>query len=417
MESQQEDIQDDDINIDEFFTNLNDYIRKKENFELIQANLYTCLSVFCIVFVSFLQAEGEKGWSSKILDSKGNQAFSPETQELLEQNFKKATWLLPVLKGSLYEEQYGGGLLLETVEDTSLDEMFEAFTKKIKEQEIFWSSFSKVDPGISTWVSGDTENIRKPILTLLLTLLDMLRMSASLTGQETFTYSLLQWINGLVTGEWRKTTVHFSYYLSPSGTAATILFKYLLHAWMVIHPLLRNQIVKDMYRGTKAVVIGFLIWCITNIPSDSIRQPIDKAIDRLRLLLQDKSIEVETFKRKAAEAGIELPELTAESLSKNLTINDFHSIQILARSPKVLCSTEFQSILLPLKADPMFRLLLELSDIPMLDTEKYEICGLPTNSILKEETQQTKEEQHGGKRKRRFTIRQKRHIKHQTRRL
>lgn len=410
---EKEDIQEDIINVDEFFEKLNDYIRKKDNIQLIQANLYTCISVFCIVLVSYLQANGEKGWSSKILDVNKNQAFSSETQELLEQNFSKATWLLPILQSSFATTPKNNEIIVETGEDISLDEMFEAFTKKMKEQESFWSFFSKADTGLSKWVSGNKENERNPVQKLLLTLLDMFYLSAaasSSTGHETFLRSLLQWIENLITGHCRETTIQFSYYLSPSGTAATILFKYLLHAWMINSPILRNQIMKNMYNGTKKVIINFLLWCIINIPSESIRQPINKAIAKLRVLLKEKSNESEILQKEIEAGSIQLTDLE----TGDITLNDYYTLQILARLPNILCSDEFQSILVPLKAEPIFRLLLELSDIPVLDTEKYEICS---STEKQAEQQVITEKQEGGVgKKRRCTIRQKRNIKHQTRR-
>ncbi len=401
--------------IDNRISKLQKSIRTSD-YDTLQNQVYICVANGCILLTSFLQLQGKPGWSAELRDANGQSVLTNKEQVSIESAFKQAGWILPFFS-STEDKQEGGALTLPTLpagssmlqkvgsqltgEDVSLDRMMQSFLKKLQDMDEFWASFAKNDPGLSKIITeGDiripTPNPlitipipKKPLVQLLVTVLDAFRLSAGLAGEDSFLLTLILFLEELVTGQWRQMLMTAVGFLSPTGMAVGILFKYLMNAWQLISPDLRNDITKDMYKGTKSLLIGFLLWSATTLPPEFVRQPVEDAIGKLRTMIQGLEEKVQTLTQGAQEQlaaqGFQMtfPGLQFDELKK-ISMEDIQTLQTLARWPVMVCSTEFQDILKNLKSDPIFRLILELSNIPVLDEDRYEVCGTSEGKSITE---------------------------------
>ena len=380
---------------------------RNQDYDTLQKHVYVCFANGCIVVTSFLQKQGEPGWSADIRDEHGHAVFSEEEQKEIEDVFAKATWLIPFFTdkelGQALKQEGGalsfapGGTMLSsgiklTGDDLSMDKAFEAMLKKTEELDQFWATFAKNDPGFSKLITeGDipvpTPNPaitipvpKKPLVQLLITLIDLLRMSSGFAGQSSTFLTLIVLLEELVTGQWRQMIMTSLAFLSPSGMATGVVFKYIINAWQLINPELRTQLAKDMYKGSKSLLVGFLLWAASTLPPEFIRTQISAAIEQLRTMVTGLQDKLDTLtgpaKAQLEQQGLTLvfPKLELDALQK-LSIEDIQNLQVLASWPVIVCTQEFQDILNPLKADPIMRLIIELMNIPIIDQDILKVCG------------------------------------------
>ena len=405
--------------------NLNDVIRKTPPSEL-KERVYICMANGCILLTAYKRTKGEKGWSSKLHDEFGKPMLTTQEQEIVESSFSKAPWILDMLEssesspdveksvqkggfdmkvpsfkvpslkvpGSQFLEDSSGFTL--TGQDVSMDALFDKFLKKSEEMDQFWGKFAYESPGFIKMINKDIpiyKDIKingQPIASLLILILDSIRLSYGLAGQKTQVLTTLILLEEVLTGQWRQMLLTAVGFLSPTGMAVGVIFKYLVNAWTLINPDLRTQIVKDSYKGTKSLLIGFLLWSFSVFSPSFIREKVEAIFARVREKVEGfeqkiKSLEESGSAQLASQGkqvrirGVDLSQL------KTLSMADIQNLQALASWDIFVCSSEFQEIVAPLEASPIFRLILELMNIPTTPADKYAACGdAPYKSIANE---------------------------------
>jgi hypothetical protein len=405
---------------------LNDVIRKTPPSEL-KERVYICMANGCILLTAYKRTKGEKGWSSKLHDEFGKPMLTTQEQETVESSFAKAPWILDMLEsspdlekpaqkvqkggfamkvpslkipGSQFLEDSSGFTL--TGQDVSMDALFDKFLKKSEEMDQFWGRFAYESPGFIKMINKDIpiyKDIKingQPIASLLVLILDSIRLSYGLAGQKTQVLTTLVLLEEVLTGQWRQMLLTAVGFLSPTGMAVGVLFKYLVNAWTLINPDLRTQIVKDSYKGTKSVLIGFLLWAFSAFSPSFIREKVEAIFARVREKVEGfeqkiKSLEESGSAKLASQGkqvrirGVDLTQF------KTLSMVDIQNLQALATWDVFVCSSEFQEIVAPLEASPIFRLILELMNIPTTPADKYAACGdAPYKSISDEVSESLK---------------------------
>lgn len=395
--------------------NLKDVIRNTP-YDLLQQRVYICFANGCLLLSSFLKQKGEKGWSSKLVDDVGQPMLTSKEQKVLEETFQKAPWLWSLLStvgkpninsqtggapglpqiaatGSLAERLPGAGIQL-TGDDVSLDKFFQKFLDYTNKMDDFWTDFQS-GPGapVKAFMEGDqivTIPVgaapvpipvpRKPVAMLLIALIDSFRLSGALAGYKNTLLTLIVLLEELATGQWRQMVMTAVGLLSPSGVAFGVIGKYIINAWMLINPSLRDDLLRDLYKGSKSFIIGFLLWAASTLPPATLKAPVEVALQKLRDLvagLDNKVKELEEQGSKAlAPVGkqLKLGRLNLDAIRK-ISLADIQNIQALAQWDLIMCTSEFQEIMEPLSQEPIFRLIMELLSIPTLQEDKYKVCG------------------------------------------
>ena len=414
--------------------NLKEVIRKTPS-EVLQDRVYTGVANFCILLTSYKHEKGAKGWCSKLLDSKTNKPMlNSHDQEVIEETFAKAPWLLELLNEDLnskesdndskpsklskfpqvggsgswmpYLKTAGSGFIKSLTSgpvnelDISLDTMLDGFIKKTAQIDSFFEKVAYESPGFVKVLDQHQDfNYMghripiKPIIKLLMIILDSIRLSASLMGLKSSRavkiLNIIVFLEELISGEWRQMLLTSVGFFTPSGIAISIIAKYIVNAWMLINPELRTQLFKDMLKGGKSALLGFLLWAGTSLSPDYMRASIEKSLEQMRAefsTIDDKIKEIQEEGSRALGPMGKKMDFRGVDLSylRRISFQDIQNLQSLAQWDLIICSSEFQDIKKRLIKSPVFRLIIELLNIPTLDDDTYKMCGpMPYRPIKK----------------------------------
>lgn len=386
--------------------------------EILQERIYACVANGCILLTAYMKTEGRDGWSSMLVNGEGQPILNSSEQTMIESAFKSAPWILSFLKDR--HVQVGGAAaaapsgapapdldshgsfvtpVIEYVsnmtgDDVSLDLLLDTFIKKTTEMDAFWSDMKHNTFGmVTSFINTDSEIYvptptgvpipvpipKRPIIYFLIMLLDSFRLSRALSGHKDIPLTLVVLLEELVTGQWRQMLLTAAGFISPSGVAIGVIAKFFVNAWVLINPNIRTHLVKDMYKGSKSMFIGFILWCVSVLPPEIIKNRLKESIDgarelvvsfdeKIKKLEEQGSVALKPLGKKMVFKGVSLDEL------KKITIEDIQNLQSLAQWPLLICTKEYQDIQGPLEKDPMFRVLLELIGVPTIADDKFEVC-------------------------------------------
>jgi len=376
----------------------------------LQETVYTSLGNGCRVLTAFISNSGNPGWCSKVVNDINLPIFDSKQQAALESSFKSAPWLLEFFKDRVHKQSQSGGAKTPSLipdsfitdaeaaaaavpltgDDVSLDLMLQKLIAKTQTWDDYWR---KMESGTFDVVKKtlDTDQIvvtpygpvpipRRPVVMLVIAILDALRFSRALMGQRDLPLTFLVLIEELVTGQWRQMIMTAAGLLSPSGVAMGVFFKYIINAWVLISPGIRTQLIKDVFKGGKSLVVGLILWGATVLPPEIMKTPIKMAIEKMHVMVKGLDDKVGALEAKASEAlrpaglkvkfaGMDLSNLT------RITFQDIQNVQELAQWRLLICTKEYQEIQASLEKNPFFRLVMEILSIPTLSGDKYAICG------------------------------------------
>jgi hypothetical protein len=144
-----------------------------------------------------------------------------------------------------------------------------------------------------------------------------------------------------------------------------------------------------MYKGSKSLFIGFLLWIGSTLPPNVVKAPLQASFDQIQNLvsgLEDKVKEIEEqASTTLAPVGkkLKFKDLKLNTLSR-ISLQDIQNLQTLAQWKVITCSAEFDDIMKPLTQIPIFRFIIELLGIPTIPTDKFEACGAPPYKSIAE---------------------------------
>jgi hypothetical protein len=218
----------------------------------------------------------------------------------------------------------------------------------------------------------------KTFVVLLITIIDSLRISLAMSPYNTDfnrqALTLLVFIEEFVTGQWRQMILTGLGFISPSGVAAGVFFKYMVNAWMLLNPSLRTQIATDLFRSGKSLLIGAVLWAAATLPPTSVQEQTKEQLAKLKEFIETNRSAIETLIQGSQTILKRTVRTTINSLAE-VTLDDIQTLQDLARLQPLVCSKEFREIVKGGEADPFMRLVFELLGVPVVDTDVMEVCG------------------------------------------
>jgi len=382
----------------------------------LQENLYVFFANGCLLLTSFLQENGKDGWSSKVVNDYGQPILGFKEQANVENIFKSAPWIRQVLKGGQeMPMQKGGNLTLTNdgsivtkitdalsqlkSEDISLDAMLQAFIKKTADIDEYMGKLSgpfKKMTNFDIPLGPQAYALKaagqpypgvpfQPVLYLLLTLLDCLRVSRALVGHKDTPLTILVLLEEIISGQWRQALLTSVGLISPSGVAVGTIAKYFVNVWILINPSLRTEIVEIVFKGTKSAIVGFFIWCISILPPDIIKKRMEESLMSVTDMFEKLKGKLEDMKVKANEKLQPLgKELVFKGFDKlnilaKLTIENLQNIQELAQWQVITCSSEFRAIVDELRTDPLFFFIMEMMNVPLSPKDTLKACNMTSN--------------------------------------
>lgn len=403
------------------YKNLKEQLQNTVNDE-VESNCYAGLANFCLLLRAFKQSAGSPEWSARLVNDAGEPLLGTHEQSVLEEQFASAAnWLLPLLQAPARNSKpakktlRGGGgpgalptlnpsagslvtsLSEPTAVDLSLDKMFHAFLKKSEEMDELFSRIAYESPGFAKILNTDIPPTpitpfpvpAKPVIQLVILFLDSIRLSYALAGQKSMALTLLILVEELVTGQWRQMILTAAGLLSPSGVAAGVIGKYIVNAWVLINPDIRTDILTDLFRGGKSMLIGFLLWAATTFPPAVLRMQAQLVLDRITGSVKQLQEKVKGLEDQASQAlapfgmRVSLSELDLDRIT-TLSLTDIQNLQALATWDLLVCSAEFQDIAgSVIKEEPILSLALELLGVPTQPEDTFKLCGAgPPKSVV-----------------------------------
>jgi hypothetical protein len=186
--------------------------------------------------------------------------------------------------------------------------------------------------------------------------------------------TLLVFIEELVTGQWRQMILTGLGFISPSGVAAGVFFKYIVNAWMLLNPGLRTQIATDLFRSSKSLLIGGVLWAASTLPPAAVQEQTKEQLEKLVKFIEDNRENLQKIV-KGSERVLKRKVRTDIDSLADVTLDDIQALQELALLQPLVCSKEFRDIVKGGEVDPFMRLLFELLGVPVVDKDVVEVCG------------------------------------------
>ena len=388
----------------------------REDAEL-PTTIYTCMANICQLLRAFRKSDGKPGWSAMLLDGNDEPMLELEDQQKLEEAFANAPWLrkllnMPMPKGQ--KAQKGGQLDLPKIApgdpkflsdmkesggwkgtDLSFQSFIEKGIQKTQSLDEFWSNFARNTTGATKFLDSDQIftipwnppiiiPISRRFITLVLTtMIDSLRTAGALTGQKNTFLTVLILLEELITGQWRQMLMTAIGLFSPTGVAISVIFKYIINAWLLIPSQTRDNILYDVFDAGQGFFMGFLLWAAATLPPNVVKLPIEAAFASWNAIIDKLEGDIHRLEAKANEqlrvAGKEIKfsklDLTA---IKGINFSTISNLQNVLKWPLLVCNEEFKAIMDALNNEPILYLLVEMMGAPTTDQKRFRICGTTT---------------------------------------
>jgi hypothetical protein len=403
--------------MDEKLTALKTVIQKMNPAKL-QENIYECLEHLCSFLLAYRQGKGAKGWVGNFVGESGQPVFSVEEQAMIEKTLEGGgKWLdalfeeepvvaQPQKGGAALPKLMPGGSIISrlpsapiTGDDVSMDKAFHRVLGAIDSVDTYWNRFSRESPGIYKFFmekSVGTPEIKKygipsftlpltAILTFLTTALEIVRVMYS-TGplenpQIRYITTAVLLIDDMIQGNWRQMILTSMGFINPTGVYAGAIGRLFVGAWLLINPELRSRLSLDVYKSTKSLFIGFLVWAFSIFAPSTLKTKLDKEVfepirEKTAGIEEKLKAFQESSNKKLIPTGYQMHvDLKFISALSKISVEDLQNIQSLIHWKQFVCSKEIQDVLEPLYNSPVTRIIVELLGIPTYEEDIDDHCG------------------------------------------
>jgi len=388
----------------------------------IPERLYEALEGVCSLLLAWKQRNGKAGWSHDLVDLKEKPLFTKHQSVLIENSFKTLDPELNTLFSEESEEslQKGGGAnafkqgassdlvkLPATInpKDISIDKLYHTVFDTMDQYDEQWREIANSLGIVKGLEAQDYKGtilipfsppipipyyvLGKTILPFLNAILDILRLAI---GNPMFdipaariVLSIVLAFLDLIRGEWKNAVLSLLGVINSSGVVIGFAAKVIHNAWLLISPDLQRELRDTVFRSSKSMVMGFILWSVTTFSPDFVRFAANQFFDKIRMVItefNEKSAAAEAQAQTAADSmglKVTFPKIPLGSIP---SFDDIQNLQTLAKQPEIFCSPEFQDILAPVLLVPPLRLILELSNIPTMDQDRKKLCvGVDTSAL------------------------------------
>ena len=321
---------------------------------VLRDKVYVCVANACILLNSYINSNGQKGWSARLINDEGQPILSEGEQDILESILNKAPWVLDFFKSEKMPQK-GGAVPEASDDEVSLDAAFNSVVDQTRKMDEYWKKMES-DPKAFGPIKKvlNTNPITTPlpppftvipvslrlVTRLLVTVLDLIRLGMARSGKTSVPLTLIVFLEELVTGQWRLMILTAaSLFITPSGVASTIMIKYLVMAWLTFGTdAEKTRLIKDVFKGSKSTIVNLIVYAY--------------------VLLTPTAIKARMFSMPGDEVSYDV-------IQGKLLLLD---------SKPLLCSPPAMELVKELKSDPFLGLASEFLSIPAVD-KLSKVCG------------------------------------------
>jgi len=382
-----------------------------KNAQHIPERLYSALEGFSSMILAWKQAKGQNGWSRALMGPDGNPIFTVQQSKQLEQAVRRFE---PQVREVFSDEdirQVGGAPDVGDLksgfgehvkvpisinpEDISIDKAYHSIFDTLEQYDEQWkqiaASLGTVQAVEATEISGILPTPVGPIpyffpgkaiLPILNVFLDLIRVAFGNPMNDVPTMRiLLSVVIGfleLIRGDWQKSVLTLFGVYSSTALVIGLFGKILRNAWLFMAPDLQRQLRDDIFKSSKSVFVGFLLWSFSIFSPKLIRIAVNNSFEQMRTLVENFNQKAQQVQDKAQAAvgaagiSVSFPKIPLDVVPN---MDDIQNLQTIAKIPAVYCSPEFQKILEPVLLVPPLRLIVELLNIPTIEEDKKAACA------------------------------------------
>ena len=392
----------------------------EKNPDSVPDHIYKTFEAICSVFYAWRQSKGHEGWAST-LKGKDGPLFSESEGKFVEESFGTVADFLK--SHDIGHTQKGGALpagfppVIPTPnfampadmqidpKDVSLDAAYFALQRKLGDYDIQWKEISDALGIVQAVQSGpDIRGIvsvppvippipyvipRRTILPLASYAIEMLRLWLTVLPGDSSTFrfitSLLQFILDTIRGDFKQAMLSLMGLFNKTGMGISVAGRFFVNLAELISPDLRRQLSLNIYRSTKSLLIGSVLWMFATFAPDALRASMEEFFDKIRQSVVEFNQKMDAaaaqVQQAAATAGVEV-KMKHLSEAGVPSLDDIQNLQMMIRIPEIACSTEMRQIIEPMIAIPPLRLILDLMNLPTTPEDVDETCGGVTKSLV-----------------------------------
>jgi len=213
------------------------------------------------------------------------------------------------------------------------------------------------------------------IITIIHLFLDILRMSAAATGNDSrrMTLSIAVALLELLRGNWKIALMSMMGYFGSSSLYLGQLGKVIILLFQTLSPTIQTNLLYGGPNMVKSLIIGILLAIFKVTAPHDIRTRIISGFTTI-------SDHITALNEELQNAGLKpLPAYM------NITYSDFNSIQALIDDPIFVCSKEHRDLVDALNKCSIVRAVLQMLNIPVTERFRENKCGPgPGKSFIEE---------------------------------
>jgi len=377
-----------------------------KNAQHIPERLYSALEGFSSMILAWKQAKGQNGWSRALMGPDGNPIFTVQQSKQLEQAVRRFEPQVREVFSQVGGAPDVGDLksgfgehvkvpISINPEDISIDKAYHSIFDTLEQYDEQWkqiaASLGTVQAVEATEISGILPTPVGPIpyffpgkaiLPILNVFLDLIRVAFGNPMNDVPTMRiLLSVVIGfleLIRGDWQKSVLTLFGVYSSTALVIGLFGKLLRNAWLFMAPDLQRQLRDDIFKSSKSVFVGFLLWSFSIFSPKLIRIAVNNSFEQMRTLVENFNQKAQQVQDKAQAAvgaagiSVSFPKIPLDVVPN---MDDIQNLQTIAKIPAVYCSPEFQKILEPVLLVPPLRLIVELLNIPTIEEDKKAACA------------------------------------------
>jgi hypothetical protein len=154
---------------------------------------------------------------------------------------------------------------------------------------------------------------------------------------------------------------------------AGIVLKIFRDAYLLIAPDIRTDLRSALYRSSKSMVTGWVIWLFSVVAPEMVRRPLVALLDKVRELVETYNAAATQAEVKATAAlkgfgSVELPKMPSSHIP---SIGDLYILQEYVHNPNVYCHPDVAPLLAELRRIPPMALFLDLFNLPAAGSREH----------------------------------------------
>jgi hypothetical protein len=353
----------------------------------LTTHIYNAMNAMGNTFLSYQENHGNAGWANKVKDGDGKKIWSKSQAENLETLFQKK----PQLGGALNPSGFRPGAASNLIQAPGVSDILENFsfddtfygardhirkfntTMKTLAQTLGPTSYEQ-GPDLQFQYGAMPAPImvsRRLVFPAVNAILESLRMIVTFSPFRSDFVRQISSISiavlDLSRGNWREAILSILGVWGESPLLFGVIGKMFLWVYNLMSPELQDRLEKDMFDGTKSIMVGTWLYVFSIVSPKTIQEKLNALIETAKEPLESMEAKLREMEAKlqpeAEKLGMKItfPSIPLDNIP---SFDDIQNFQALLQQPAFACNPMVLEQLEGLRKVPAVRLVLELLSVP-----------------------------------------------------